>query len=290
MRRRYNRRVIGGASRLRVVDAKEDVARIVQLTRTARSYALRGVGYWIGGGIVGAPPPRLPRRRGYGPFKTAGRYAAAVGFYPLALLAWAGGTASRPLFRKALTVAEASVTDVPEQAETVQHLPLLDAAECAGICDRVHALRRMWVLRQPGFFTLGRAAYMDCGNPPALEHYRQQIKWLNEVLREEFGPLYEQLIAVLEKALGEPCRLSEEQAIPGFHIWLGQGIPHYGFDAGSVHFDLQYINLEMVQVGEPWPTMDEVISLTLPVRLPRAGGGQFPQRQALSLRRARCAE
>jgi hypothetical protein len=252
---------------------KQRVRRILRSARTASVYALRGTGYWIGGGIVGAPRPRLPRRRGYGPFKNAGRYAAAVAFYPLALCAWAGGTASRPLLRKHLVEVEDAATDVPQLAETVQHLALLGAAECADVVRRVHALRRMWVLRQPGFFTLGRAAYMDCGNPPAVERYLEQAKWLNEVLREEFAPLYEKLIAVLQEALGEPCRLTGQHAIPGFHIWLGQGIPHYGFDAGSVHFDLQYINLGMVAVGERWPRMEEVISFTLPVRLPQAGGG-----------------
>jgi hypothetical protein len=261
---------------------KHIVARVMRPARRAGGYILRAAGYWIASGLGGAPRPRLPKRHGYGPFKSTRRYAAIAAFYPVALAAWASGKVYRPLRRGHRNGAATAATDIPDQAATVRHLPLLSPAECADIVERVHELRTLWVFRQPGFFTLGLAAYMDCRNPMALQRYLREAPGLNQALRHAFSPLYQKLITALQAALGEPCDLVEGQAVPGFHIWQGDGIPHRGFDVASVHFDLQYLDLGF-SAGEG-PTTADVISFTLPLRLPMAGGGlnvwdiRYPER------------
>jgi hypothetical protein len=250
----------------------DNPGRILRAAKAAGGHARRCARYWLGAGVARMRRPMVPRRSGYGPFKSAGRYAALLLLYPVALAGWLAGGALRPI--SVIPDDDAAEFDARRRRarrDTVRHLPILDAEECAAIVDRVHELRSLWVFRQPGFFTLGRAAYMDCRSPPAREHYLREAGWLNEELLRGFAPLYDNLIATLEEALGEPCRLIEWQAIPGFHIWLGRGIPRIGFDAASVHFDLQYFDLGLD--GGEWPTLDEVVSFTLPVRLPQAGGG-----------------
>lgn len=131
------------------------------------------------------------------------------------------------------------------------------------------------------FYTLGHAAYRDCRDPVNRLRYFEGAPHLNELLVDHFRPLYQSVIARLEATLGEPCTLAEWQAIPGFHVWLESGIPRRGFDVGSVHFDLQYLDNGLR--GDQRPTAADVVSLTLPIRLPRAGGGlnvwdiEYPQ-------------
>ena len=246
--------------------------RLLHSVREAAGHARRCRRYWTAAGSLGMAMPVPPRRHGYGPFKSGRRYAALLLLYPVTLAGWLLGALCRPFVRLPQEVAgEADARRRRGRRETVHQLPLLDAAECAAIVGRVHELRSLWVFRQPGFFTLGRAAYMDCRSPSALDHYLQEAPCLNEELLRGFRPLYDKLLATLQDVLHEPCQLTERQAIPGFHIWLGRGIPRLGFDAASVHFDLQYIDLGLD--GGEWRTLDEVISFTLPLRLPQAGGG-----------------
>jgi hypothetical protein len=233
---------------------------------------LRGAMYWLGNGIGGCGRPRIPRRYGYGPYKSAARYAHALALYQVLLTAWQVGTAYKTVWRRARRgEAGATAATVAAQWDSVRHLPVLRPAECATIADRVHELRSLWLLRQPQFYTLGYAAYMDCRDPVSRLRYFEDAPRLNRALVDHFGALYRSVIASLEEALTAPVELAARQAIPGFHVWLGRGVPHLGFDAGSVHFDLQYLDNGLL--GERWPTAVDVVSFTLPVRLPKAGGG-----------------
>lgn len=233
---------------------------------------LRGTLYWLGSGIVGRKRPRKPRRYGHGPYKSAGQYALDLAFYPVLLTAWLVGTAYRPAWRRARRrVAGTTTATVAAQWDNVRQLPVLSPDECATIADRVHELHSLWLPRQPGFYTLGYAAYMDCRDPVSRLRYLDDAPRLNGVLVDRFAPLYHSVIVALEEALGASCRLVERQAIPGFHVWLGLGIPHLGFDTGSVHFDLQYLDNGLSEKG--LLTAADLVSWTLPVRLPKAGGG-----------------
>jgi hypothetical protein len=243
------------------------VARILQSVVEGYRFERRIAGYWRSAGKAGLTRPRLPRRYGYARHESRTRYSAIIASYPVALAAWLQG-ASRQ--ERPEAIASTALGD-GGHAETIIHLPILGVQECAATCERIHGLNRLWINRQPGFFTLGRAAYMDCRSAEDRYRYFNEVGELNNALRDNFQPLYAGVGGALQQALGAPCRLMEDRAIPGFHIWRGAGIPRFGFDAGSVHFDLQYLDVGLHD-GE-WPGAGDVISFTLPLRLPKAGGG-----------------
>jgi hypothetical protein len=150
----------------------------------------------------------------------------------------------------------------------ITSIELLDASECARVDAQIKELRSHWVPRSPtpatGFFTLGAASYLD-----DLGEYRQRAAVLNPVLHDGFAWLYTRLIDFLERRLRAPVGFAEELAIPGFHIWLTPAI--FVTPDASVHFDLQYLRA--------WPKdvtgvdFTRPLSFTLPIRLPRRGGG-----------------
>jgi hypothetical protein len=145
-------------------------------------------------------------------------------------------------------------------------IALLDQAACDAIVDEVLAHRSQWVRRIPSaeFYTLGAASYLDDG-----AQYDELAARMNPILRDRFGALYAALRAAIERVTGERVRYCDAKALPGFHVWGVPGIPTAG-DA-SLHFDLQYERLH-------WPAHASIdftrpLSFTLPVRLPRLGGG-----------------
>lgn len=141
---------------------------------------------------------------------------------------------------------------------------MLDATTCTAAADAVLALRAHWIRRVQGaeFYTLGAASYLDSG-----EQYRARAAELNPILGAHFGPLHASLARALTEVLVAPVEVALGKAVPGFHIWGVPGIPTS--PVASLHFDLQYERLE-------WPAdtqLAHTISFTLPLRLPRAGGG-----------------
>jgi hypothetical protein len=248
------------------VRLRHSLGRIIQLCWRACRLIFTGCAYWAASGIAGCWRPRIPRRFGYGPFKSTTQYALTVAFYPIALTAWLVGTFC-PGFPGRTSRRSAKNGAHPD---TVRQLQILTADECATACDRVHKLKHMWIPRLSGFFTLGRAGYMDCSDGQSRDKYFEDVKRFNDVLLENFGPLYQALTSALERTLGGRCRLADQYALPGFHVWLGHGIPRYELDAGSVHFDLQYLDTGL---HDGLPASENVLSFTLPLRLPKAGGG-----------------
>jgi len=148
----------------------------------------------------------------------------------------------------------------------ITSIELLDAGDCARVERQIKDLRDAWVPRGSqvsGFFTLGAASYLD-----DEEDYRERADALNPVLRGGFGWLYERLAEFLERRLHAPVSFAEGMALPGFHIWLAPAI--FITPDASVHFDLQYLRT--------WKDVSDVdfarpLSFTLPIRLPKRGGG-----------------
>lgn len=147
--------------------------------------------------------------------------------------------------------------------DAVHHWPLLEAGDCSAIVAAVEALKSEWTPRHPlaPFFTLGAASYLDGGAAP----YLTAAARLNPLLDEAFGPLYGRLTHALSERLNAPVVLAERYARPGFHVFLAH--PAFERPVASVHCDLQH-----QLVGEH-AGPDETLSFTMPVALPREGGG-----------------
>ena len=146
-------------------------------------------------------------------------------------------------------------------------VPLLTAVEAEAIREGVHALRDHWIQRRPDcpFFTLGTASYLD--GDDGFATYRERAAATNPLLERHFGELLETVRATLEEELGEACRYTPELARPGFHVY--QSSPLFQ-TAGKVHYDLQF---EKIEWEDPSVDLENQLSFTLPVALPRAGGG-----------------
>ena len=130
-------------------------------------------------------------------------------------------------------------------------------------------LREDWTVRSPSglFFTLGVNAYMDLAQATDENaSYFDPARRANLMLRRHFDGVHGKLAQVLKQELGLPTRYADDLAVPGFHIWMGLGIPRR--PGASIHFDLQYQRL----LARPqYANASGTVSFTLPIRLPAAG-------------------
>ena len=146
---------------------------------------------------------------------------------------------------------------------------MLSVDECDEVAAAVLDLREDWTSRSGSgtFFTLGVNAYMDlahAADPTAS--YFEPARSANVMLRRRFAGLHERLAQVLGRELGLPTRYADDLAMPGFHVWVGLGIPSR--PGASIHFDLQYLRL----LARPRYThASGTVSFTVPVELPAAG-------------------
>jgi len=142
---------------------------------------------------------------------------------------------------------------------------LFEAAECAELASRVRAHEPHWTRRSTNeFFTLGAASYMDDG-----PIYLERANTINPLLEAGFGDLHERIRTALTEQLGAPCAFAAPFALPGFHIWRVPGIPTRA--EASLHFDMQYERVPFPEHARSG--FEKPISFTLPLVLPRCGGG-----------------
>lgn len=153
--------------------------------------------------------------------------------------------------------------------EGMAALEVLPTTSCAAIADRVLALRGSWRPRasKDTFFTLGVNSYMDLAtSDDPSSTYDVPASGTNTELYSQFPDVYSALTGALAPALGMQVRFAEDLALPGFHVWVGTGIPQR--PVASVHFDLQYRRI----VERPaYSGATGTVSFTLPLRLPAAG-------------------
>jgi hypothetical protein len=151
--------------------------------------------------------------------------------------------------------------------DAFETLPMLDAPACALVVGQVMALSTAWVARHPQapFYTLGAPSYLDAV-PRNLAPYQEHSRQINPILEQAFASLYERLTGALASLLGKPVELTRSQALPGFHIFLAH--PAFERSMAPIHVDLQHEALDWA--GKP---PQDLVSFTLPVALPAAGGG-----------------
>lgn len=151
----------------------------------------------------------------------------------------------------------------------ITSLDVLSLPECAAVRDEVHRLRPHWIPRgrEPSsFFTLGTPSYLDLAENPA-GGYRDIAAATRPLLLDRFGWLYGRLEKLLAEHLGEPVWYPEDLALPGFHVWLAPAV--FVKPLAPIHFDLQYRAVRWPAGADP----SRLLSFTLAIRLPEAGGG-----------------
>jgi hypothetical protein len=151
---------------------------------------------------------------------------------------------------------------------TVRRISVLAEDECGLVARELRSLASRWCQRRPRlpFYTLGAAAYLDARSAPAA--YASRAASENPLLCERFGWLHERVGAALRDLLGGPTRIAPEHAAPGFHLYLSH--PLFEQPIAEVHFDRQQHRLDWGASAVDW---EEPISFTLPIALPRDGGG-----------------
>ena len=168
-----------------------------------------------------------------------------------------------------------------EHEPLIQRAPLIDAATSAAFADAVCALRSHWIRRDAAaFYTFGAALYLDAPRAelstwaPRIVTMMINPEKIGDLIgpkgKTHFAPLYAARADALAMLLDAPVRYAAGLARPGFHIYEHADL--YAAQRGHVpHFDRQYECTE-------WSAHDDIdfssaISVTLPLRLPAAGGG-----------------
>lgn len=148
-------------------------------------------------------------------------------------------------------------------------IQLLTEAECRDVVRKLWSVHEYWVPRdgRGNFLTLGWATYLD-GSLLDDDGVRDGWAESNRMLYGLFQAELERVRAAIEQWTGQKVVYQKDVPLPGFHVWLSQGIPTQ--PSASVHFDLQYEPL--VRHGV-LPAPEDTLSFTLPVALPMTGGG-----------------
>ncbi|MEU6878467.1 hypothetical protein [Streptomyces sp. NPDC046712] len=152
----------------------------------------------------------------------------------------------------------------------IDRLTVLTEADSDALRETVHGLREHWIPRGPkpaSFFTLGTPSYLDLAEDPETGEYQKRADISRPLLWESFGELYERLADLLGGHLGAPVHYPQHLAMPGFHVWLSAAV--FTRPKAPVHFDMQYRAFSW----PPGTDLTRLLSFTLPIRLPAAGGG-----------------
>jgi len=155
----------------------------------------------------------------------------------------------------------------------ITSIQALTEEKCVELYSVVCRLKEFWIPRgQPPtfFFTLGTASYLDITSSTRTNAaYYEKSQQYNQILMRHFGWLYECISTVLAHHLGATTSYKENCALPGFHIFLPPAICTK--PTASIHFDLQYQSLNWQDSDNP--DFTRLISFTLPISLPKSGGG-----------------
>jgi hypothetical protein len=149
----------------------------------------------------------------------------------------------------------------------ITSLDVLTGEQILGVRKAVHSLRSSWIPRGSAFFTLGTPSYLDLAENPQTGDYHRRTYEYWSLLRERFDWLYQLIQDRLEEHLGAPARYREDLSLPGFHVWLAPAV--FTKPRAPIHFDLQHLAFDWPPGTDP----SRVLSYTLPIRLPVAGGG-----------------
>ncbi len=153
--------------------------------------------------------------------------------------------------------------------DSFSYAVLLTEEECGDVWRVLRSRKVEW--RKRGcYYTFGTALTLDY--TPETDNYYGAIAGNNTGMLAAFSSLYPSVARALSQTLGAPANYASFAALPGFNIFGARDSsspeashpPRYG-----VHFDGQHHYLP-----DEWSTrIEDVISFTLPIVLPAAGGG-----------------
>jgi hypothetical protein len=168
------------------------------------------------------------------------------------------------------------------RAQDSVQIALADSSLCEAACCEIYAQRPRWYAfrlnKQPRFYTLGAASYLDLGFAiRSIDDYLADAGLLWEWAGDAVLTILERVRDAMSKHLDQSVEYARVLPPPGFHIFLGAGIPKSDCarrveNCASCHFDLQFQKI-------PWTRwyrnvrLEETISFTLALKLPAAGGG-----------------
>ena len=149
----------------------------------------------------------------------------------------------------------------------MQTVSILTTAQIQEVIHQIDGLSAHWEQRHRHlpFYTLGAASYLDSSKALNARYY-QKANHLNPILEHHFAWLYALVIPAIHQVTGRRCQLAEDQALPGFHIFLAH--PQFLQPVASKHVDLQHTTLNWQQLLKR-----STLSFTLALELPRSGGG-----------------
>ena len=153
--------------------------------------------------------------------------------------------------------------------EKINSINLLSDLECEQASSIVYSLKESWIHRHPfaPYYTLGAATYLDVIRNK--HDYYGLAKVNNLILIKSLDWLYEKLIEILETYLQAPVKLTQDKALPGFHIYLGFKL--FELSVAPIHCDLQQHSLNWNKTEQT--DFNNPISFTLPIALPKTGSG-----------------
>jgi hypothetical protein len=135
---------------------------------------------------------------------------------------------------------------------------------CAVVREKVMDLNSYWRTCSKTFFTLGAASYIDA--PRQRATYLDAANETNALLGQAFASEYELLKHFLEELLGESVSFDTRLALPGFHIFILNGVDQTADNvAARAHFDLQWMH------AIPGCVPTGTLSFTLPIEEPTGG-------------------
>ena len=145
---------------------------------------------------------------------------------------------------------------------------LISPEAAAEVAKTVRAHSDRYTRRGLGFYTLGRAVYLDVAqkDTPASSYY-DTLQDNNTFLEEHYGWFHKALLKMLETRFPFRFILEPTLALPGFHVFEGAGLSTD--PDGPPHFDQQWRYINKTEDRVP----DALLSATLVLRLPSTGGG-----------------
>ena len=160
-------------------------------------------------------------------------------------------------------------------------IEVLDDEQSSKAVEFVDKLEKIWVRREEepmDFFTIGACTYQE--GVGSIENYHKHRELANPVLKQHFNWLYNLVIEKFSEIFGS-MEVVDKLGHPGFHVFgpkPGQKshsvcVEMFQTPSASLHFDHQYREHHSY-----WDLFNDVdlentLSFTLPVELPKNGGG-----------------